>query len=89
LNILKIPKPINFVGANPLWLHINQGRHGGATPTALNILKIPKPINFVGANPLWLPINQGRHGGATPRTPTLNPKVKSDRYCIEYFKNPL
>jgi len=21
-------------------------------------------------------------------TPTLNPKVKSDRYCIEYFKNP-
>ena len=23
LNILKIPKPINFVGANPLWLPIN------------------------------------------------------------------
>ena len=31
LNILKIPKPI--VGANPLWLPINRGRHGGATPT--------------------------------------------------------
>ena len=33
LNIFKIPKLINFVGANPLWLPINRGRHGGATPT--------------------------------------------------------
>lgn len=51
LNIFKIPKPINFVGANPLWLPINRGRHGGATPTTPTLN--PKVKSDEDEN--WLP----------------------------------